>query len=91
MFDVDVFTLWTLIHVSNMHLQLALKLTGEMLRSGFNVLAMLRHLEQDDYQLLDPIICVSVKLCGRVLQLNLYPEPLGLLVQRGQSLCHHIG
>ncbi|KAF8352231.1 hypothetical protein F5887DRAFT_1068571 [Amanita rubescens] len=57
MFDVDVFTLWTLIHVSNMHLQQALKLTGEMLRSGFSVLAMLRHLEQDDYQLLDPIIC----------------------------------
>ncbi len=64
MFDVDVFTLWTLIHVSNMHLQQALKLTGEMLRSGFSVLAMLRHLEQDDYQLLDPIICVSVELCS---------------------------
>lgn len=56
-FDVDLFTLWTLIHVSNMHLQQALKLTAGMLQSGFSVLAMVRQLEQDDYQLLDPIIC----------------------------------
>ncbi|KAF8626298.1 hypothetical protein AX15_004968 [Amanita polypyramis BW_CC] len=70
-FGVDLFTLWTLIHVSNMHLQQALKLTDGALQSGFNVIAMLRQLELDDYPILDPIICACWYHVAKVFAITL--------------------
>ncbi|KAF8638907.1 hypothetical protein AX17_001958 [Amanita inopinata Kibby_2008] len=56
-FDMNLFTLWTLKHVSNMHLQQALESTSRMLQAGFNVVALILQLEQAAYRHLDPIVC----------------------------------
>lgn len=60
--DVDLFAVHTMMHVSTLHLYKD-TLGRETFHAGNSILALIRHLNDGDYEYLDPILSVRVPTC----------------------------